>query len=81
MYLIEKTGASTGNLSIQITKLNDAGYIEVEKTFRNKRPRTICRMTEKGREAFTGYVAALHELLSPAISGNGVGAGLCLQGE
>lgn len=67
MYLKEKTGATTGNLSVQITKLSEAGYVEVDKTFRNKRPRTVCRMTEKGREAFVGYIATLRELVSPAL--------------
>lgn len=67
MYLKEKTGATTGNLSVQITKLSDAGYVEVDKTFRNKRPRTVCRMTEKGREAFVGYIATLREVVSPAL--------------
>lgn len=67
MYLKEKTEATTGNLSVQITKLSEAGYVEVDKTFRNKRPRTVCRMTEKGREAFVGYIATLRELVSPTL--------------
>lgn len=67
MFLMEKTGSSTGNLSVQITKLLEAGYIDVEKTFRNKRPRTVCRMTEAGREAFVAYVATLKQLVAPAL--------------
>ncbi len=66
-FLMEKTGSSTGNLSVQITKLLEAGYIDVEKTFRNKRPRTVCRMTEVGREAFVSYVATLKQLVAPAL--------------
>lgn len=57
-----------GNLSVQITKLSDAGYIEVEKTFKNKRPRTVCRMTETGKEAFNNYINALRQLVSPALN-------------
>ncbi|KXB48440.1 hypothetical protein HMPREF1870_00490 [Bacteroidales bacterium KA00344] len=58
-YVKEQTGATSGNLSVQIGKLEEAGYISVEKTFRGKRPATICRMTDKGREAFENYVEAL----------------------
>lgn len=58
-YIKEQTGATSGNLSVQIGKLEEAGYISVEKTFRGKRPATICRMTDKGREAFENYVEAL----------------------
>lgn len=67
VFLKEKTGSTMGNLSVQITKLSDAGYIEVEKTFKNKRPRTVCRMTETGKEAFNSYIAALRQLVSPAL--------------
>ncbi|MGI6242390.1 MAG: winged helix-turn-helix domain-containing protein [Prevotella sp.] len=58
-YIKEQTGATSGNLSVQIDKLEKAGYIEVEKTFRGKRPATICRMNEQGRKAFEDYVEAL----------------------
>lgn len=58
-YIKEKTGSTAGNLSVQIEKLQKAGYIDVEKTFRGRRPSTICRMTEKGRDAFSEYVEAL----------------------
>ena len=59
VFLKEKTGATSGNLSVQIDKLNEAGYIEVEKTFQGKMPRTVCRVTSKGIEAFDAYVKAL----------------------
>ena len=59
VYLKEKTESTVGNLSVQITKLSEAGYIEVEKTFAGKRPRTICRITDNGRTAFEDYVTAL----------------------
>ena len=62
-YIKEQTGATAGNLSVQIDKLSTAGYIEVEKTFKGKRPCTICRITEQGRHAFEVYVDALKSYL------------------
>ena len=59
VFLRKQTGATAGNLSVQIDKLQRAGYIEVEKTYRGKLPCTICRMTDTGREAFAEYVDAL----------------------
>lgn len=58
-FLKEKTEATAGNLSVQIQKLKDAGYIEVEKKFRDNYPLTICRITKAGIKAFEEYVAAL----------------------
>lgn len=71
MYIKQKTEATMGNLSVQITKLEEAGYIETEKTFQNKRPRTVCRMTETGKSAFVEYVNTLQEYIAPAISSSG----------
>ena len=59
VFLRKQTGATAGNLSVQIDKLQRAGYIEVEKSFRGKMPCTACRMTDTGREAFAEYVDAL----------------------
>lgn len=59
VYLREQTGATAGNLSVQLDKLSKAGYISIEKTFRGKMPCTVCRMTDAGRDAFAEYVAAL----------------------
>lgn len=59
VYLKEKTEATAGNLSVQIDKLSGAGYIEVEKSFVGKKPRTACRITPAGRQAFEDYVNAL----------------------
>lgn len=59
VYLREKTQATAGNLSVQIDKLSEAGYIEVEKSFVGKKPRTVCRITSAGRQAFENYVNAL----------------------
>lgn len=59
MYIMEQTKATGGNLSVQIDKLNKAGYLEVDKFFRNKRPCTVCKITPKGIDAFEEYVEAL----------------------
>ena len=68
-YIKEQTGATAGNLSVQIDKLSTAGYIEIEKTFKGKRPCTICRITKKGRQAFKQYVEALRDYLEVASKG------------
>ena len=62
-FIKEQTGATAGNLSVQIDKLSAAGYIEVEKTFKGKRPCTICRITPAGQQAFETYVEALKSYL------------------
>ena len=62
-YIKEQTGATAGNLSVQIDKLLAAGYIEVEKTFKGKRPCTLCRISPQGRQAFEQYVEALKNYL------------------
>ena len=59
VYLREKTASTAGNLSVQLEKLSEAGYIEIEKGYSGKRPRTTCRITEAGRKAFEAYVEAL----------------------
>lgn len=64
-YLQEKTGATAGNLSIQITKLKEAGYIDVTKKFSNNYPQTLCRITPHGKQKFTEYVKALKDYLNP----------------
>ena len=61
VYLKEQTKSTAGNLSIQLDKLSEAGYIEVEKGFVGKKPRTVCRMTETGREAMVEYMETLKE--------------------
>jgi DNA-binding MarR family transcriptional regulator len=64
-FIREKTGATAGNLSVQIGKLSDAGYIEVEKSFKNNYPLTTCRITKTGIGAFEKYVNALKEYIQP----------------
>ena len=61
VYIKEKTNATAGNLSVQLEKLTTAGYIEIEKGFSGKKPRTTCRMTDKGRKAFEDYVNTLKD--------------------
>ena len=63
-YIKKQTGATAGNLSVQIDKLSSAGYITVEKGFKGKMPCTTCRITDAGLEAFRQYVAALKEYIS-----------------
>lgn len=63
-YLKEQTGATSGNLSVQIDKLSEAGYISVEKGFKGKMPRTTCRITPVGTEAFRSYIKALKKYIA-----------------
>ena len=64
-YIQEQTGSTAGNLSIQITKLKEAGYINVVKKFRNNYPQTLCSITPLGRQKFAEYVKALRNYLNP----------------
>jgi DNA-binding MarR family transcriptional regulator len=65
VYIKEQTGATAGNLSVQLDKLSQAGYIEVEKSFNGKKPRTTCRLTQQGLRAFEAYVEALKSYIKP----------------
>lgn len=64
-YLQEATKSTNGNLSVQISKLRDAGYIEVTKAFEKNYPKTTCTITQQGIEAFEKYVSNIKEYLSP----------------
>ena len=64
-FLREQTGATAGNLSVQLDKLQKAGYIRIEKTFRGRMPHTVCTVTEQGVSAFEAYAEALKSYLSP----------------
>ena len=64
VYIREKTNSTAGNLSVQIDKLSSAGYIEVEKSFKNRRPLTMCRITKKGIGAFEEYVKNLQKYIN-----------------
>ena len=63
-YIKEQTEATAGNLSVQLDKLSAAGYIEVEKTFKGKKPCTICRITPVGLKAFEEYIQVLKTYLN-----------------
>ncbi len=62
-FIKEKTNATAGNLSVQVQKLKEAGYIEVVKEFKDNYPNTTCRITQAGIKAFEEYVKALQEYL------------------
>lgn len=62
-FLKEKTNSTAGNLSVQIDKLSEAGYISVEKSFRGKKPVTTCSITKKGIKAFEEYVNTLKQYI------------------
>ncbi|MEQ9440639.1 MAG: transcriptional regulator [Cyclobacteriaceae bacterium] len=63
-FIKEKTGATAGNLSVQINKLKDAGYIDVQKTFKDNYPLTICKITRQGVDAFESYVNAIKSYIN-----------------
>lgn len=58
-FLKEKTKSTAGNLSVQLDKLSEAGYISIEKSFNGKKPLTTCRITKKGIKSFEDYVNSL----------------------
>jgi DNA-binding transcriptional ArsR family regulator len=72
-YLHQATGLTKGNLSVHLSKLETAGYITIEKTFRGKYPLTICRLTQQGRDVLDGYREIIQSALSasPASRSNG----------
>jgi len=64
-HIMEETKAAAGNISIQIKNLEDAGYIKVEKTFKNNYPKTLLSITNKGVKAFEIYVKNLKKYIYP----------------
>ncbi len=62
-FLKEKTNATAGNLSVQISKLKDAGYIDIIKQFHKNYPQTTCKITPEGVAAFENYVTALQSYM------------------
>lgn len=62
-FLKEKTESTAGNLSVQLDKLEQAGYISIAKSFKGKRPLTTCKVTKKGVKAFEDYVHALKKYI------------------
>ena len=67
-WLRSRTGSTDGNLGAQLMKLEEAGYVTVKKRFVQRKPQSLYRMTEAGREALTEYVQALRALLGGAIA-------------
>ena len=67
MYLCQITGSTRGNLSIQITTLKDAGYLEVSKTGLGRFGRTVCRITRKGSEALRAYEDGLRRMFTERV--------------
>lgn len=63
VYLQEATGATAGNLSVQLDKLEKAGYLSITKSFKGKRPLTTCKITKKGILAFEDYVNTLKKYI------------------
>lgn len=64
-FIKEKTGATAGNLSVQLGKLRDAGYIDITKQFKDNYPLTLCKISKKGIDAFEEYVKALQSYMQP----------------
>jgi DNA-binding transcriptional ArsR family regulator len=64
LYLLRESGLSKGNLSSHLSRLEAAGYVSIEKTFRGKIPLTICRLTDDGRDAFRAYRDHLKRVVS-----------------
>ncbi|MEX2304239.1 MAG: transcriptional regulator [Bryobacterales bacterium] len=62
-YLHQATGLTKGNLSVHLSKLETAGYIAIEKTFRGKYPLTICRLTQQGRDVLENYRQVIKDAL------------------
>lgn len=63
-YIRKATGATAGNLSVQLEKLSQAGYLVIEKGYSGKMPRTTCRITKEGVKAFKEYVEALQTYIT-----------------
>jgi DNA-binding transcriptional ArsR family regulator len=65
LYLLRETGLTKGNLSTHLFRLEEAGYVEIEKTFRGKIPLTLVRLSSEGRAAFQGYRKSIKDILTP----------------
>jgi DNA-binding MarR family transcriptional regulator len=63
VFLMRLTGLTWGNLATHLKKLEDAGYVDIEKTYNGKKPQSILRMTEAGREAFRTYKKSMQKVL------------------
>ncbi len=70
LYLLHETGLTKGNLSTHLSKLEEASYVRITKTFRGKIPRTLVALTPEGRQAFETYRQRLSHLIHPPIQGD-----------
>ena len=66
VYLLRETGLTKGNLSTHLLRLEEAGYVEIEKTFRGKIPLTIVRLSSEGKAAFQSYRKSMKDILAPS---------------
>jgi DNA-binding MarR family transcriptional regulator len=64
--LKDRLGTSDGNLSVNLRKLEEAGYVEITKSFIDRRPNTSCRLTDKGRDAWIAYLGQIEGLIAAA---------------
>ena len=67
-FLMRQADLTWGNLSAHISKLEEAGYIEIEKTYRGKRPYTLLRMSPRGREVFKAYVSRMKNIMDNLVT-------------
>ncbi len=58
-----RAGVTDGNLSVHLRKLEEAGYVEIEKKFVDRKPRTLCRLSDRGREAWIAYIDHMQGLI------------------
>jgi DNA-binding MarR family transcriptional regulator len=63
-FIKESVKTTDGNLSTHLTKLEEAGYIKIEKTFKGKKPQTICSITDQGQKAFDKYIVNLEKIIN-----------------
>jgi len=63
VFLMRLTGLTWGNLATHLNKLEEAGYVDIQKTFDGKKPKSILRMTEQGRDAFRAYKKSMQQVL------------------
>ena len=63
-FIKEKTNSTAGNLSVQLDKLSEAGYLSIEKSFKGKKPVTTCKITKRGIKAFEEYVNVLKQYIN-----------------
>ena len=66
VYIKEQTNSTAGNLSVQLEKLSQAGYLDIKKEFVGKKPKTTCNITTKGIKAFEDYVNTLQQYIGRA---------------